>query len=254
MPPKLLALLPANQIPRTLACVARRDSGKSGSTPYRIEDTYDNSTDLHHLAASMSIIPYLPSHKEYVLLPALCHRKLVGATTPPTRQILALRVSSAWVAYWRCAEAGSPVQSPLLPQASMRPADMQCKCRSCWLTCVLICCYRQRKIGFVVTYIVLWKLISKLLISILEPDLKACKKASEAVFMEKSEERLEGLNFLRVWMQRRRKADFPGPPPRACAAETFPMMMGYPNSRQVWEKTGVAIELGNSLIGGIASE
>jgi hypothetical protein len=29
----------------------------------------------------------------------------------------------------------------------MRPADMQCKCRSCWLTCVLIC-YRQRRDRF----------------------------------------------------------------------------------------------------------
>jgi hypothetical protein len=122
----------------------------------------------------------------------------------------------------------------------------------------LICYYRQRRIGFVVTYIVLWKLISKLSISILEPDLKvkACKKASEAVFtsMEKSEEGLERLNYLRVWMQRRRKADFPGPPPRACAAETFPMTIGYPNFRHVWEKTGVAIELGNALTGRIASE
>ena len=29
----------------------------------------------------------------------------------PTKQILGLEVSRAWVAYWRCAEAGSPVQS-----------------------------------------------------------------------------------------------------------------------------------------------
>ena len=55
-------------------------------------------------------------------------------------------------------------------------------------------------------------------------------------------------------MQMRRKADFPGPPPRACAAETFPMTIGYPNFRHVWEKTGVAIELGNALTGRIASE
>jgi hypothetical protein len=58
VPPKLLAILPTNQIPRTLACVARRDSGFTES-----KTRMTNSTDLHHLApvaVSVSIRPYLP--------------------------------------------------------------------------------------------------------------------------------------------------------------------------------------------------
>lgn len=144
MPPKLLALLPANQIPRTLACVARRDSGLTES-----KTRMTNPTDLRHLAVSLSIRPYLPLHRRP-------DSSWLGVTE--SLSVLSPPQSKYWV--WEFHElelliGGAPRRgpryNPLLPQASMRPADMQYKCRSCWLTCVLIC-YRQRGIGFVVTY------------------------------------------------------------------------------------------------------
>jgi hypothetical protein len=99
VPPKLLAL------PRTLACVARRDSGLTES-----KTRMTNPTDLHHLAVSLSFRPYFPSHRR-PHSSWLCVTESLSVVLTPTKQILGLGVSRAWVAYWRCAEAGSPVQS-----------------------------------------------------------------------------------------------------------------------------------------------